>query len=136
MATQADPQLILVVEDDAAVGAVFRELLELAGFRVALLADPPAETAEVVAVGPDLIVLDLLFGRAPAGWEFLQRLKADPTAAVIPVLVCTADAALVARLGERLSAWSCAVVLKPFDVDRFLAVVEECFGAVQRPEGD
>ena len=134
MATQADPQLILVVEDDAAVGAVFRELLELAGFRVALLADPPAETADVVAVGPDLIVLDLLFGRAPAGWDFLQRLKADPTAAAIPVLVCTADGALVARLGERLSAWTCAVVLKPFDLDRFLAAVQDCLGEAHRSE--
>ena len=132
MATQADPQLILVVEDDAAVGAVFRELLELAGFRVALLADPPAETAEVVAVGPDLIVLDLLFGRAPAGWEFLQRLKADPTAAV-PVLVSTADAALLGRIEGDLAAWGCGAILKPFDVERFVAAVQACAGKAPRP---
>ena len=134
MAARAEPPLILVIEDDEGIRALYRELLEPEGYRVLPWREPPAGAAAVAALGPDLVVLDLLFGRVPAGWDFLQRLKADPTAAAIPVLVCTADAALVARLGERLSAWSCAVVLKPFDLDRFLAAVQDCLGEAHRSE--
>ena len=54
-----------------------------------------------------------------------QRLKADPTTAAIPVLVCSADHALVDRVHDRLTAWACGALRKPFDVADLLTVLPE-----------
>jgi PAS domain S-box-containing protein len=72
---------------------------------------------------PSLILLDLNLPDVP-GDEVLRRLKADPRTADTPVVVISADA--TAGQLDRLRANGAADYLsKPFDVTRFLAIVDQ-----------
>ena len=86
---------------------------------------PPAALAEVRRLAPDVILLDFLIGRADDGWRFLRRLKADPTTGALPVFVGGADHALVDRVRDRLTAWACGALRKPFDVDHLLTMLHD-----------
>ena len=114
---------IMVVEDDAAVLDMYQEVLTDDGFAVVGYRKPPSDLAEIAQLDPDLIVLDLLFGGEAAGITLLQALRADACTAAFPVLMCTAS-------DQASRTWNCLlddlqvpVVIKPFDLEEFLAVV-------------
>jgi CheY-like chemotaxis protein len=68
---------------------------------------------------PDLVILDLVMP-VMNGAELMERLRADPRLAGVPVVLMTA-----AMSGPRLSVPNVAAVLpKPFDLDALLAAVE------------
>jgi CheY-like chemotaxis protein len=115
--------LLLVVDDDEALLQLYRDLFQDEGYRLAVRTYPAADLADVRRDRPDAILLDLLFGQENAGWRFLERLKTDPRTAAIPVVVATADHRLVEQEQERLAAWCCGVVLKPFDIDDLASAV-------------
>ena len=127
MPVERSAPLILAIEDDAAIRAVYAELLTEEGFRVAAWEAAPAEgPAAVAALGPDLVVLDLMIGQQPAGWSLLAALHADPATADIPALIVTAAGVLAREHAAELDAWGCGVLLKPFDLDDFIAAVRNC----------
>ncbi len=61
------------------------------------------------------------------GSEVLQRLQADPATARIPVVVLSADAT-PSQIERLLAAGARNYLTKPFDIDPFLAVVDEIVG--------
>ncbi|MEA2523499.1 MAG: hypothetical protein QOF73_726 [Thermomicrobiales bacterium] len=127
MSVESLAPLILALEDDAAIRAVYAELLADEGFRIVTWGDVPAAgTVAVARLAPDLIMLDLVIGGQAAGWTLLAALHADPDTIDIPVLVLTASATLVRERAAELDAWGCGVVMKPFDVDELIARVHEC----------
>ena len=90
---QLDSPRVLIVEDDADIRFMIREVLELEGFEVHE-ADHSREALDLIVTGevsPDLILLDLATP-VMTGWEFLERRKSDPALTRIPVLVITAVA--------------------------------------------
>ena len=121
---------VLVVDGDEALRRLYGDLLSEEGYRATLRAYPDDALDAVVALAPDLIVLDLVIGEADAGWVFLDRLKSDPATVGFPVLVCTAAQVLVERLRDRLTVWDCEVLAKPFDIDELVARVG---ASVRRP---
>ena len=128
MAAPPDARTVLVVNDADEVLALYLDLLEQEGFR-AVARYQPLDPGDVLALRPDLVLLDLFLGHEDAGWRFLRALKADPRTAGIPVLVSTANDALARAVGEQLAAWGCGVVLKPFEVEELLAKIRACLGA-------
>lgn len=80
---------ILVADDGATNRQLYRELLEGAGFRVVLAADGLQALALWQQERPDLVLVDV---RMPglAGDELCRRLKRDPEAAFVPVILVTA----------------------------------------------
>jgi DNA-binding response OmpR family regulator len=132
VAADREPPHVLIVNDAAAILDLYRDLLEDDGYRVTAWTYPESDPLGVRAVGPDVVVLDLLFGREAAGLGFLQRLKADPTTASIPVLLSSADPALLERAREELAAWDCGAVRKPFEVEEFLAAIRACLAKAPR----
>jgi DNA-binding response OmpR family regulator len=117
---------IVVIDDDAAIRALFRDVFDTEGFRTTLL-DAPVPPAVLLACAPDLLVLDLIVGgHALAGERYLHQLKAEPTTASLPVLVCSAAADAIDRLRAELERWSCAICPKPFDLDELLDAVRSC----------
>jgi DNA-binding response OmpR family regulator len=122
------PTLILVVDDDEALQQIYQELLEDEGYAVTVWPYPAASTADVATLAPGLVLLDFVIDGAETGWHFLQALKADPATVDTPILVVSAADALLKRVAEQLSAWDCAVLRKPFDLDELLAAVRTCLG--------
>ena len=124
---------VLVVDDDQETLALFRDALEDEGYRVTTVADPRLEPAAVAALEPDLLILDLRFGPERGGVDLLERLKGDPATRPVPVLVCSADHRLLDELRDRLLAWDCAVLPKPFGLDELLPAVAACLAPQPHP---
>jgi PAS domain S-box-containing protein len=81
---------------------------------------------------PDLVLLDLHLPDVP-GAEVLQRLRAAPETAGIPVVVISADAT-PGQIERWLADGAQAYLTKPLDVPRLLQVVDQIFTeGVARP---
>jgi CheY-like chemotaxis protein len=83
---------ILVCDDDPVLRLLFEEILGEDSYRVTAQAGICEHLDEVIRLAPDLIVLDILFGGIPSGFDFLWRLKDNPATRSIPILTCTAAA--------------------------------------------
>jgi CheY-like chemotaxis protein len=115
---------VLYIEDDLVNFTLVERILE---FRPALrlLHAPRGETGVELAQihHPKLILLDLNLPDMH-GSEVIQRLQSDPTTAQVPVVVLSADAT-PSQIERLLTAGARNYLTKPFDIDPFLAVVDE-----------
>jgi CheY-like chemotaxis protein len=85
------------------------------------------DLARLKEIAPDLIIQDLLFpGVQETSWEFLTLVRLDPDLARIPLILCTAaiDVIRDQEMAQRLADQNVTVVLKPFNIDELLDVVE------------
>ena len=117
------PPHVVVINDEQDMLNLFRDLLEEEGYRVSTLTYPVADLGDLQILAPDLIVLDMLFGGEDRGWQFLQQLRLNRTMAGMPIIVCTAAVRLIREVQDYLTGMGIGVVLKPFDIDPFLAEV-------------
>jgi CheY-like chemotaxis protein len=135
MAAGEDSQKhILVVNDTPYILDLFDDLLSEAGYRVTLdrfTVEADQLLAQVKDARPDVIILDFLIGDEARGWQFLQMLKMDRETRAIRVIVCSAAVQQVQDMQAHLDEMRVAVVLKPFDIDHLLSVVEK---ALAEPE--
>ncbi|MFC1404260.1 MULTISPECIES: response regulator transcription factor [unclassified Streptacidiphilus] len=83
------PSRILVVDDDPTVAEVVTRYLHHAGYSVERAADGVAALAQATAGRPDLVVLDLMLPEMD-GLEVCRRLRADPGARGVPIVMLTA----------------------------------------------
>ncbi|HEY2614668.1 MAG TPA: response regulator [Chthoniobacterales bacterium] len=115
---------VLYIEDDLANFTLVERILE---FRqpLKLLHARRGESGVEMAQKhrPKLILLDLNLPDIH-GSEVLQRLQKDPATAQVPVVVLSADAT-PSQIERLLSAGARNYLTKPFDIDPFLAVVDE-----------
>jgi DNA-binding response OmpR family regulator len=107
---------ILVVEDEAAVRDVLKDILAVAGFEV--IAIPSGKGAAELAerVSPDAILLDVILPDID-GIEICKRLKARESTRLIPVIMISGfniERALVLDAGAE------DIVYKPFNMDDIL----------------
>src|SRR3989442_5653067 len=81
---------ILVVDDDSEIRSTFRQILSQESYDVHCAAHG-ADALDALRRGlaPHVIVLDLMMP-VMDGWSFREQQMADPTFAMIPVIVCTA----------------------------------------------
>jgi len=114
---------ILVLDDSQEILDLFRAILEEAGYRVTLFNTAMKDVSHITAAAPDLVILDLVFGREFLGWRVLQTMKATREAAAIPVIICTADMRQTQEAQEYLKEKQVGVLLKPFDIDELLLLV-------------
>ncbi|HET9554588.1 MAG TPA: response regulator [Anaeromyxobacteraceae bacterium] len=82
-------QYILVVDDDDDFREALCEVLAEAGYPVAQAPSGEEALARVAEETPGIILLDL---KMPGidGWGVMERLRADPKAAAIPILILSA----------------------------------------------
>ncbi len=123
---------ILVVERDPAVTAVIQQLLEDAGYQVVACKEACHCLALARAQNIDLIVLELLTPTSALAREAVHQLRTDPSTTQIPILICTVDERLVLKWADWLHECRIPVVLKPFDIDVFVAAVRQAL-AVPMP---
>ena len=112
---------VLVVEDEPDIRALIVHHLTQDGFRCRTAADGPEALARVRSAAPDLIVLDLMLPGFD-GLELTRRLRAEPSAASVPIIMLTAKADEVDRVvGLELGADD--YVAKPFSPKELVARV-------------
>ena len=115
---------VLYIEDDLVNFTLVERILE---FRPALklmharCGEAGVELAQVHQ--PKLILLDLNLPDIH-GSEVLRRLQDEPTTSKVPVVVLSADAT-PSQIERLLTAGARNYLTKPFDIDPFLAVVDE-----------
>lgn len=117
-------QKILVVEDDADVRLGYHVLLRAHEYDTCFGADSASAISQARKESPDLILLDL---GLPAGDGFivLDRLSANPTLSMIPVIVVSARD-YHANEERALRAGASAYVQKPWNDDALLALIQNC----------
>ncbi len=81
--------LVLVVDDEPHIRRLIRIHLERMGCAVVEAADGEAALSRLPALHPDLILLDVMMP-GPSGFEVVERIKADPRTAAVPVVMLTA----------------------------------------------
>jgi len=109
---------VLLVEDAPFLRYAFGRLLRMHGFEV-MEANDGREALECVGTfHPQLVVTDLMMP-VMDGVELIQRLRADPQTADLPVLAITADASEQAESRAR-EAGAVDFVTKPIDLPTLL----------------
>ncbi len=123
MATASSPKHILALNDAPELLALYTELLEEAGYRVSTQQHVSRDIAAIVALAPDLIILDYIWGTEDAGWLLLEQLKLEPSTAEISVVLCTGATEQLEPIKPMLDEMGVPVVHKPFDIDHLLKVI-------------
>jgi two-component system response regulator MprA len=116
---------ILVVDDDASVRALLRDVLECEGHDVEVAPDGFAALRAVSAGRPDCVVLDVMMPGLD-GHEVLARLRELDGGPSLPVIMLTA----AADDANAWRAWSGGVdyfLAKPFDALELLRYLDYLF---------
>jgi len=79
--------LVMLVDDDPAIGIMFGIGLEAIGFRVEVVCDVSAMFQAIEKEMPDVVVLDFQLGGIITGVDALENLRLDWRAAQVPVLM-------------------------------------------------
>ena len=114
---------ILCIDDVPEVLRVLRDVFEEAGYRVTTWSTADEDLDDVVALAPDLIIVDYLWGRARDSWAFLQWLKLDHRTRHIPVILLSGALHLLGHRRRDLQRMGIVVVRKPFDLDHLVEMV-------------
>jgi len=77
---------MLIIEDDAIVGQIYRHKFQVEGFQVELAGDGELGVAAALRSKPDVVILDLMLPKLN-GVEVLKKLRAEPTTRDLPVIV-------------------------------------------------
>src|ERR671922_1996064 len=110
---------ILVVDDDADIRGLLRELLERSSYDVVEASNGRDGLRALYAESPDLVLLDVSMPELD-GWQTLERIR---DVSDVPVLMLTARAAELEKV-RALKAGADDYVTKPFGRQELLARVE------------
>jgi CheY-like chemotaxis protein len=115
---------VLYIEDDLVNFTLVERILEFRPALKLLHASRGQTGVEMAQIHhPKLILLDLNLPDMH-GSEVIERLQSDPATAQVPVVVLSADAT-PSQIERLLTAGARNYLTKPFDIDPFLAVVDE-----------
>lgn len=115
---------VLVIDDDAALRAVMRRILERAGHSVTEAEDGSVALSLVDASRPDVVVTDLLMPEKEGIETILELRERFPDLAIVAVSGAEGGEEAGPLLDARMLGAS-ATLRKPFAVDDFLRTVEE-----------
>lgn len=124
---------ILIVEDDAVVGMVYRTGLQKEGFAVEVATDGEAGLARILEMDPDAVLLDLMLPKM-SGVEVLKKMRAQPGHSKKPVMVFT-NAFVPAMINEALQAGATEVFNKADATPRLIVEALKKAGCFARETG-
>lgn len=109
----------LIVEDDRDIVALFRHVLDLAGYRTKIVLNGKVAAELLASSTPDIVLLDLgLPGMS--GGEILTMMRADERLKNVPVVIITAHAHLV----ETLPVAPQLVLIKPVNIEQMSNLIQ------------
>jgi CheY-like chemotaxis protein len=128
---------VLVLDDDDRLREVIIDVLESAHYVVAGIATAQDALERFAEFDPDLVVLDMMMPEID-GFEFLARLRANPTFKRVPVLISSALGSTLARAIEERSAAALGIVgvlSKPVEMTTLIEHVRATIGPGWRASG-
>ena len=123
---------ILVADDQAANRELLDELLTAQGFRVVTVPDGAAAVEELSKTQVDLVLLDVMMPHLN-GFEVCQKIKSNPEAYLIPVVLITALSDKQDRI-EGIKAGADDFLTRPVDRAALLARVGSLLKLKQRTD--
>lgn len=110
---------VLIVEDERDIAALFRHVMDLAGYRTEIASNGQAAAERLATCQPDVVLLDLSLPGI-SGVNILQHMRLDERLQHIPVVVVTA----YPELAESLAVEPDLIMLKPVSAEQLSALVE------------
>jgi len=105
---------ILIVDDEAPIRALMRATLTMAGHQVVEAGGGEEALEKIKKQDFDLVVLDIMMP-VTDGYEVLERIKAIPSKAHLPVVVVTAKSYESEGIMREMTAGAIDHLSKPFD---------------------
>ena len=134
-ATTATKPLILIVDDDYDFLEINRMMLERAGYRVAVAAEPQQALRKMAEEQPDLVITDLMMASLDSGFSFARTIKEDLVYGDIPVIIASSVSSSMGldfrpRTADETAQMKVdAYFDKPLAPDKLLAKIEELLTA-------
>ncbi len=116
--------LIAAVNADAPFLEMIKEFLGEEGYDVITLMENHGAFEIIKSRRPRLVILELLINDPERGWMVLNKMRLDPETAHIPVIIASTATDLIERNEAHLRAKRCDILLKPFDLEELLAMVD------------
>src|SRR5512135_299307 len=112
----------LIIEDDRDIVALFRHVLDLAGYRTEIVLDGKVAVEHLTqgTPEPDIVLLDLGLPNV-SGVEILTMMRTDERLKKIPVVVITAHA----HLAETLPVAPQLVLIKPVNIEQMSRLIRQ-----------
>jgi diguanylate cyclase (GGDEF)-like protein len=109
----------LIVEDDRDIAALFRHVLDIAGYRTEITMHGREAMDRLKSAQPEIVLLDLSLPGIP-GTKILERIRGDERLKGVPVVVVTAHA----QLADSLPIEPDLVLLKPVNLGQLSNLVQ------------
>jgi diguanylate cyclase (GGDEF)-like protein len=110
----------LIIEDDRDIVALFRHVLDLAGYRTEIVLDGKVAVEHLTQSTPDIVLLDLGLPNV-SGVEILTMMRADERLKKTPVVVITAHA----QLAETLPVAPQLILIKPVNIEQMSRLIRQ-----------
>lgn len=126
-----DKPTALIVEDDRDIVALFRHVLDVAGYQTEIILDGRDAMDRLEISTPNIVLLDLQLPRL-SGVEILKRMKEDSRLKRVPVVVITA----YSPIADTLTVEPDLLLLKPVDINQLSSLVQRLQvtqGAMDKP---
>lgn len=114
-------QNILIVDDDPVIRMLVTEYLAHYGHSVEVVESGKLCLEKIEQKSPDILILDMLMPDM-SGNEVLERLRADPRTANLPIIMLSADKRMAAQASN--GAHADCYIEKPFNIKDFLTAIE------------
>ncbi len=124
---------LLIVEDNARLLRVIAVFLEKSGFETMTARDGTDALLKLAETIPDLIVSDIMMPGAD-GFTLAAAVRSNPRTDLIPIIFLTAKE----RREERINGFRAGVdayLVKPFEPEELVAVIENILSRVSRTHG-
>lgn len=121
--TMQTQPLVLVIDDQPELAELLQTILEDDGYAVELCTEARQALAQIFAVKPDLIMLDVRMPGAD-GWQILKALRENSATSEIPVIMMSAAADKLLIFEELSARYKAQVLLKPFNNKNMLSQVQ------------
>lgn len=129
-----DKPYALIVEDDRDIVALFRHVLDIAGYHTEIALDGKEAMERISASHPDIVLLDLQLP-SMSGLDILKNMREDERMATIPVVVITA----YSYYADQLPVEPDLLLMKPVDINQLSRLVQRLQatqGAMREPTHD
>jgi signal transduction histidine kinase/CheY-like chemotaxis protein len=117
-------KVVLAVDDDPQVTALYERYLQPQGYQVVTVLDPTRARERARQIKPFAITLDIMMPGYD-GWQVLNDLKGDPETRDIPVIICS----IIEEQERGFSLGAADYLLKPI-------LEEDLLNALNRLNGD